>query len=123
MFPASRERVTQMLLNGGHDDPGALGEPIPQVYGDLRSLARRNYWQEHLDHTFQSGVFVREAYLCLPRDKPLERQGLAHPFVVAAQLLRCVPADDARIRPAAKCDWATARACLKREMKQKVIRK
>ena len=61
MCPRAAERVSELLLNWGQGDQHAREELISLVYGELRRIARRFFWQEHPEHTLQNGSFVHKA--------------------------------------------------------------
>jgi RNA polymerase sigma factor (TIGR02999 family) len=101
MAPTSHE-VTQMLLDWSNGDRGALDRLMPNVYNELRRLARSYLRRERPDHTLETAALVHEAYLRLIDQKRVSWQNRAHFFGVAAQSMRRILVDHARAHDAAK---------------------
>lgn len=84
----------------GDDRPTdfAAEELLPQVYGELRKLARARMAQEGPGHTLQATALVHEAYLRLlgsaPRGRPWANR--AHFFAAAAEAMRRILIERAR---------------------------
>ena len=95
-------RVTQLLIDWSSGDQRALGELMPQVYGELRRLADRQLRGERQNHTLQRTALVNEAYLRLIDQKHVNWQGRAHFIGLAAQMMRRILIDHARARRRAK---------------------
>jgi RNA polymerase sigma factor (TIGR02999 family) len=95
-------RVTQLLIDWSSGDQRALGELMPQVYGELRRLADRQLRGERQNHTLQRTALVNEAYLRLIDQKHANWQGRAHFIGLAAQMMRRILIDHARARGRAK---------------------
>jgi RNA polymerase sigma-70 factor, ECF subfamily len=89
--------VTALLLawNGGDGD--ALEKLIPIVYDDLRRVAARYMHAEQSGHTLQTTALVHEAYLRLTREQDRTWENRAHFFAVAAQIMRNLLVDHARM--------------------------
>lgn len=102
LLPASSNQVTQLLTRWSQGDDAAREKLFPLVYDELRRLARRCLAQERPDHTLQSTALVHEAYLRLVGHSPVHPNDRAHFFAVAAQLMRRVLVDHARMRAATK---------------------
>jgi RNA polymerase sigma factor (TIGR02999 family) len=94
--------VTELLIDWGHGDKGALDRLMPLVYEELRAIARRHLRREEPDHTLQSTALVHEAYLRLVDQNRVDWQNRAHFFAVASQLIRRILVDHARRRQAGK---------------------
>jgi hypothetical protein len=60
-----RGDVTRLLQSWSDGDKGALGDLVPLVYRELRSLAAAYIRRERRDHTLQPTSLVHEAYLRL----------------------------------------------------------
>jgi len=102
MSAPSPNEVTQLLVDWGKGDQGALDQLIPLVYDELRRLAGRYMRRESQGHTLQTSALVNEAYLRLVDQKNVQWQNRAHFFGVAAQLMRRILVDHARSRSRAK---------------------
>lgn len=94
--------VTQLLLAWSNGDRDALEDLIPVVYGELRRIAARYFRHERPGHTLQPTVLVHEAYLKLVDQDHARWQNRAQFFGVAAQLMRRILVDHARMHVAAK---------------------
>jgi RNA polymerase sigma factor (TIGR02999 family) len=99
---SSPHDVTQMLRAWGRGDEQVLDELIPVVYGELRRQAARYMRRERRGHAMQTTELVHEAYLRLMDQRGLSWQNRAHFFGIAAQLMRRILVDHARMRGAAK---------------------
>ena len=71
-------------------------------YNELRRLANWHMERERPGHTLQPTALVNELYLKLFGSEPVEWQSRAHFFAVAAQQIRRLLIDHARIANAAK---------------------
>ena len=96
------EGVTQLLVRWGDGDPAALDKLVPLVYRELRRLASNYLRRERANHTLQPTALVNEAYLKLIDQKNAKWQNRAQFFGVAAQLMRRILVDHARLRQAEK---------------------
>ena len=94
--------VTQALLDWSSGDQRALGHLMPQVYDELRRIARRSLQRERPDHTLQTTALVHEAYLRLVDQRKVNIQHRGHFFAVAAQVMRRILVDHARGHVAGK---------------------
>ena len=98
----SSATITQLLIKWRSGDQAALDELTPQVYGELRRLARYYLRQERTGHTLQPSDLVHEAYLRLVNEKEIDWQNRAHFFGIAAVRMRHILVEHARGRQAAK---------------------
>jgi RNA polymerase sigma-70 factor, ECF subfamily len=98
----SDNSITAMLgqLTAGNRDVEA--QLIPQIYEELRRLARNFMWQERGNHTLQPTALVHEAYARLIQQTQVPWQNRAHFFAAASQLMRHILVDHARARRADK---------------------
>jgi RNA polymerase sigma factor (TIGR02999 family) len=94
--------ITQLLIKWRNGDHAALDELAPQVYSELRRLARHYLRQERHGHTMQPSDLVHEAYLRLVDEKEIDWQNRAHFFGIAAVRMRHILVEHARGRQAAK---------------------
>lgn len=88
------------LAAPGDGDP--LDVAFPQMYDELRRMARRRMRGERRDHTLSPTALVHEAWLKLAKLGGLEWQGRAQFFALAAQAMRQVLVDHALRRKARK---------------------
>jgi RNA polymerase sigma-70 factor, ECF subfamily len=93
---------TRLLLAWNGGDDSALQKLVPQVYQELRRLAKRQMRGEHPDHTLQTTALINEAYLRLVDLKNVQWQNRAHFFALCARLMRNILVDFARSRNYAK---------------------
>jgi RNA polymerase sigma factor (TIGR02999 family) len=83
-------------------DKQALDRIMPVVYAELQKLAGGYLRNERQDHTLQPTALVHEAYARLIKQEQPDYQSRAHFMGVAAQVMRQILIDHARIRNAAK---------------------
>ena len=102
MAETSQHRVTQLLQKWSSGDSRALDELTPLVYSEVRKLARSYLRRERPDHTLQATALVNEAYIRLIDQRKVQWQSRAHFFGIAAQMMRRVLVDHARMRKADK---------------------
>ena len=77
-------------------------ELLPQVYDELRRLARGFMARENRSHTLQPTALVHEAYVRLADQSRVDWQGRTHFRAVGAQMMRRVLIDHARKREGQK---------------------
>jgi RNA polymerase sigma factor (TIGR02999 family) len=104
--------VSELLLQWGNGDAKALEAILPQVYGELRRLARYHLRQQRPHHTLQTTALVHEAYIRLAKEKSLHVENRAHFLGIAAQLMRWILVDYERRRRAAKHGGGATRLTL-----------
>jgi RNA polymerase sigma factor (TIGR02999 family) len=90
-------------------DPAALDELTPQVYGELRRIARSFMRRQPLGHTLQPTALVNEAFLKLFEGAEPLFVDRAHFLALMARVMRQVLVDHARALGAAKRGGAGAR--------------
>lgn len=98
----SDDGLTDWLTRLRDGDSDALDRLLPLVYDELRSLARAQLRHENPGHTLGATALVHEAYLRLSRRNEIDPRDRAHFFAIAAQSMRRVLIDHARIRGAQK---------------------
>ena len=86
---------------GGAPPPPAVNRQasadlIPQIYEQLKDLARQLMAAERKDHTLQATALVHEAYVRLLGGREVGWEGRTHFFNAAAQAMRRVLVDYAR---------------------------
>jgi len=114
--------VAALLVRWQEGDKSALDEMLPEVYEELRRLARIFLNRERPDHTLQPTELVHEAYLKLIAQREVDWRNRAHFLGVAAQVIRRVLLHHAESRSAQKREGYTNRVafddaldCLERE--------
>ena len=98
----SRGTVTDLLVRWNDGDVTARDALVPMVYEELRRLAKKHLASQRSDHTLQATALVHEAYLRLVNHKAPNWHGRTHFFAMAAQMMRQILVDHARMRNAAK---------------------
>jgi RNA polymerase sigma factor (TIGR02999 family) len=93
-------------------DVAARDALIPLVYDELRRVAKKNLAGQRSDHTLQATALVHEAYLRLVNRKAANWQGRTHFFALAAQMMRQILVDHARMHSAAKRGGGTVNLLL-----------
>lgn len=101
-MPESPQDITLLLEEWQAGNEEALEDLLPQVYDELRRIARRYLYHERADHTLKSTDLVHEAYLRLVNQNRVEWQSRSHFYAIAATLMRRILADHARKRLAKK---------------------
>ena len=94
--------VTRILSAIEQGDPHAAERLLPLVYDELRKLAAQKMAHEAPGQTLQATALVHEAYVRLIRQDLPQWQNRAHFFAVAAQLMRQILVDHARLYRADK---------------------
>lgn len=89
-------------LKAGEVDPKAVSELLPQVYEELRRLARRYMAREKPGQSIQATVLVHEVYLRLLKDRRQPWQNRTHFFAIAANSMRQILIERARAQSATK---------------------
>jgi RNA polymerase sigma factor (TIGR02999 family) len=78
------------------DGPIPAHELFPQIYGELRRVARRYLNHERGNHTLQPTALVHEAWLKLQKEQGAAWQGRTHGLALGAQAMRRLLADHGR---------------------------
>jgi RNA polymerase sigma factor (TIGR02999 family) len=86
----------------GGESAGALDALWPQVYEELRRLARRSMRGQGPEHTLEPTALVHEAYLKLSRSPGLDASDQARFLGLAARAMRQILVDHARGKAAVK---------------------
>ena len=98
----ARHDVTELLVRWNQGDVAARDALIPIVYDELRRVAKRKLAGQRSDHTLQATALVHEAYLRLVNRKAAQWRDRTHFFALAAQMMRQILVDHARMRNASK---------------------
>jgi RNA polymerase sigma factor (TIGR02999 family) len=94
--------ITLLLKDVAAGDKEALDRLVPLMYPELRRLARGYLRNERPGHTLQATALVHEAYTRLIKQEQPDYCSRAHFMGVAAQIMRQILIDHARIRDAEK---------------------
>jgi RNA polymerase sigma factor (TIGR02999 family) len=94
--------ITRLLKAWSGGDQAALEDLMPVVYTEIRKLARSYLRRERPDHTLQATALVHEAYMRLVDQREVAWQNRAHFFGIAAQIMRRILVDHARMQKAEK---------------------
>jgi RNA polymerase sigma-70 factor, ECF subfamily len=94
--------ITQLLIRWNDGDQSALNELMPLVHSELRRLAYNYLRRERQGHTLQPTALVNEAYLKLVDQRAAKWQNRAQFYGIAAQLMRRILVDHARMKKAEK---------------------
>jgi RNA polymerase sigma-70 factor, ECF subfamily len=94
--------ITVLLQQFAQGDKNALDTLVPLLYPELRRLARGYMRKEDQGHTLQPTAVVHEAYARLVKQQVPDFRGRAHFMAIAAQIMRQILIDHARVRHASK---------------------
>jgi RNA polymerase sigma factor (TIGR02999 family) len=90
--------ITSLLRAWGTGDEAALASLTAYIYPELRLMARRCMKNEAPGNTLQATALVHEVYLRMIDVANVEWQARAQFFAIAAQLMRRILVDAARMR-------------------------
>jgi len=99
---ASSAEITHLLKAWSGGDPTALERLAEQVYPELRLMARRYMKSERPGNTIQATALVHEVYLRLVDVTTVDWRERAQFFGMAAQMMRRILVDAARVRGSQK---------------------
>jgi len=94
--------VTRLLREWSDGDGSALDRLLPIVYAELHRVADKYVRRERAGHTLQATALINEAYLRLVGAQNIQWQNREQFFGIAANLMRRVLVDHARISNAVK---------------------
>jgi len=97
-------------------DARKLDSLMPEIYEELRRLARKAMSREGSGSTLQTTALVHEAYLRLANVKNLEVGNRPQFFSLAARMMRRILVDHARARRSAKRGGGARRVTLSDEI-------
>jgi RNA polymerase sigma-70 factor, ECF subfamily len=100
--PIASENLTSLFGRYSAGDESAAAQLMPQIYEELRRVARNQFRHERSDHTLQSTALVNEAFLRLSDQGGVPWNNRAHFFRLASQVMRHVLVDHARAKHAEK---------------------
>ncbi len=90
---------SKLLVEASHGKVDAANGFASLLYAELRVLAERLMRSERRDQTLQPTALVNEAYVRLLGNSPIEWNGRAHFYAVAARQMRRLLIDAGRRRP------------------------
>ena len=94
--------ITRLFASYAAGDESAAAQLMPQIYEELRRVAKNHIRHERSDHTLQGTALVNEAFLRLNEQKNIQWNDRAHFFRIASQVMRHVLVDHARAKLAQK---------------------
>ncbi|HKA36555.1 MAG TPA: ECF-type sigma factor [Thermoanaerobaculia bacterium] len=103
------------MIDPERGSPG-LDSLMPEIYDELRRLAKRAMSREGSGSTLQTTALVHEAYLRLASIKDLEVGSRPQFFSLAARMMRRILVDHARARRSAKRGGGAQRVTLSEEI-------
>jgi RNA polymerase sigma-70 factor (ECF subfamily) len=95
-------RVTNLLIELSDGKREVVDEFLPLIYGELKRIAANYLRRERSDHTLQPTALVNEAYIKMIDITQVSWQNKAHFIGVAANQMRRILVDHARVRNAQK---------------------
>jgi RNA polymerase sigma-70 factor (ECF subfamily) len=99
-----------------------LSKVMPEVYDELRKLARRYMAREKIGQTLQATALVNEAYLRLMKEKAHIWKNRAHFCAIAANSMREILVEKARARAATKRGGSRIRVSLGNDIASEKVR-
>jgi RNA polymerase sigma-70 factor, ECF subfamily len=105
---ADAELLQKEILSGSLN----LSKVMPEVYDELRKLARRYMAREKIGQTLQATALVNEAYMRLVKEKAHIWKNRAHFCAIAANSMREILVEKARARAAFKRGGSRMRVSL-----------
>lgn len=94
--------ITTLIQQWQMGDRGAGDQLVEKVYPELKRIAGAHLRNERLEHTLAPTALVNELYLKFVASCPATVQNRAHFFALAAQALRHILVDYARLHKAKK---------------------
>jgi RNA polymerase sigma factor (TIGR02999 family) len=102
MSSAPSHQISDLLRCWGEGDPHALDVLVPLLYERLRQLAHRRLKAAPAERSLNTTALVHEAYLRLVDASHPWLRDRSHFLALASRVMRCLLADHARARLAAK---------------------
>ncbi len=94
--------ITLLLESVNRGEPAASAELLPLVYDELRHLAAARMARESAGHTLQPTALVHEAWMRLVKPGDRHWNNRSHFFRAAAQAMRRILVDRARLKSSIK---------------------
>lgn len=98
----TQDSVVRLLEALERGNPEAVDELFELLYGELKTLAKRQRQRWQGDHTLNTTVLVHEAYLKLVGQSRIGVESRAHFLALAARAMRHILCNRARERGAKK---------------------
>lgn len=111
-MPLEHDNITQLLRDLREGRREAFNLLLPQVYDELRRVARKQLRNERAGHTLDTVGLVHEAYVKLADYREFEWKSSSHFYAVAAQAMRRVLVNHARRKKAEKRGGGAVRVTL-----------
>ncbi len=96
------QSITDLLQAWEHGDQEALEELMSVVLAELHHIAKNYLRHERPNHTLQTGALINEACIKLIGQNRIKWQNRKHFYAIAAQCMRRVLIDYAKMRKRAK---------------------
>ena len=90
--------ITRMLREWNGGNPEVIDKLLPLIYDELHKQATRYLRRERKNHTLQPTALINETYLKLIDQREVSWQNRAHFFSIAAQAMRRILVDHARMK-------------------------
>ncbi len=110
------DHISELLRDWGEGDPRALDAVVPLLYERLRHLAHQRLRAAPAELSLNTTALVHEAYLRLADASHPTLRDRSHFLALASRVMRCLLADRARARQAAKRGGGAAAAELRDEL-------
>ena len=94
--------VSGLIAAWSNGDTAALNDLIPEVYPELRRVARQHLNRRGPQQTLDSAAVIHEVYIKLAHAQGLRCESRAHFFATCGQIIRRILVDHARNRQFAK---------------------
>ncbi len=98
----SEGKISRILVELKGGDPEAAEKLLPLVYDELHRIAAAQMARERSGHTLQATALVNEAYLRLFGSAEVCWENRRHFFTAAAQAMRRILIDNARLKGSKK---------------------
>jgi RNA polymerase sigma factor (TIGR02999 family) len=101
-MPPATSGINGLLHRWSAGEPQALDQLVPIVYASLHRLAHQRLQRAPAERSLNTTALVHEAYLRLVDIPNMSLRGRSHFLALASRVMRCLLADHARARMAAK---------------------
>ena len=113
---SAQSQITGLLQRWGEGDPQALDLLVPILYDRLRRVAHERRRSAPAEQSLNTTALVHEAYLRLVDTPNPSLRDRSHFLALASRVMRCLLADHARARMAAKRGGGVAALELREEV-------
>src|SRR5215472_12149886 len=108
--------ITALIAAWNNGDSSALNRLIPEVYPELRRVARQYLGRRAPEQTLDSATVINEVYIKLVQARGLHCENRTHFFATCAQIIRRILVDHGRSRRYAKRGGDTVQVSLDEEL-------